>query len=689
MHDDRPPPRPEPPAGSGHGVGAGVGPEAGVGAGTAPLSPDVQRALIQGLGTSADHALWALTPDPHWTVLHVSEALAHLWDRSVEALHDPAAWRAGIHPDDLARVEQVVDAWLARRGEGGYRDEYRIIRGDGNVRWVRATGFPAHREPGRPLILTGLTEDITARREAENALDQQRQRLEALVRTAPSVLCSLHQSPDGRLRFTTGNERVLRLYGLPPDTPLSTDASPVFALVLPEDLPRVLESVQRSAAWLSPWLCEFRVRRPDGAVRWIEGHSVPLPDEDGGITWHGAVTDVTERRETADALARSQMLNAAVLRHLGDGLLTCALDGSDLRWNDAAITVHGLEHDLPLDDVPAVLRQFRLFTLEGRPLKPAEFPMARVIAGESLHGLELRVTRPDRGWERVLRYTGAPVRDADGRPQLALLQIADVTRRARSEEAVRRLNAELEARVADRTAELSQAVAELEAFTYSVSHDLRAPLRAIDGFSQALLEDLDPTQLPEDARRHLGVIRDTTRRMGTLIDDLLEFSRLSRQTLVRRRVDTAMLVRHVWESLAPQRAGREVRLVLEGALPDGEGDLALLRQVWMNLLGNAVKYTRGRADATVTLRADTDERGRLRFHVRDNGAGFDMRYAHKLFGVFERLHRAEDFEGSGVGLAIVQRIVHRHGGEVAAEGAVGQGACVRFSLGPAPAGTTE
>jgi PAS domain S-box-containing protein len=648
----------------------------------------VQRALLEGLHGSLDHALWAISPDPDWTVLHVSPALARLWDRSVEALYDPLAWREGIHPEDLPRVERVVGEWLAREGAGGYRDEYRIVHGDGSVRWVRATGFPARRTPGQPLILTGLTEDITARREAEAVVERQRQRLEALVRTAPSVLCSLRQDPDGRLSFTTGTERMARLCGLPDDTPLALDAAPVFALILPEDRDRVLDAVARSATWLAPWSCEFRIRRPDGALRWLSGLSMPLPDEDGGITWHGAITDVTERRETDEALAHSQMLNAAVLRHLGDGLLTCALDGSDLHWNEAAIAVHGLENDLPLHDVAAVLRQFRLFTLEGRPLKPAEFPMARVIAGETLQGLELRVTRPSSGWERVLRYTGAQVRDAEGRPQLALLQIADVTRRARSEEAVRRLNAELEARVAERTGELSQAVAELEAFTYSVSHDLRAPLRAIDGFSQALIEDLDPAQLPEDARRHLAIIRDTTRRMGTLIDDLLEFSRLSRQPLVRRRVDTGALVRHVWESLAPQREGRTLDLRIASPLPDCEGDLALLRQVWMNLLGNAVKYTRGRAEATITLSADTDAQGRQRFHVRDNGAGFDMRYAHKLFGVFERLHRAEDFEGSGVGLAIVQRIVHRHGGEVSAEGAIGQGACFRFSLGPIPTVTT-
>lgn len=228
--------------------------------------------------------------------------------------------------------------------------------------------------------------------------------------------------------------------------------------------------------------------------------------------------------------------------------------------------------------------------------------------------------------------------------------------------------------MAERTAELQAAVQELEAFSYSVSHDLRAPLRALDGLSQALMED-HAGLLPEDGRRHMGIIRDTAQRMGQLIDDLLEFSRLGRAAPKRRRVDCAALVRHARDSLAHQPAGRQVELRL-GALPEGEADPALLRQVWLDLLGHAIRYSRGREAALVEAGSETVD-GTPEYYVRDKGVGIDMKHAHKLFGVFERLHQADQFEGTGVGLAIVQR----HGGRVRAQAEPERSASFHFTLG--------
>jgi PAS domain S-box-containing protein len=228
--------------------------------------------------------------------------------------------------------------------------------------------------------------------------------------------------------------------------------------------------------------------------------------------------------------------------------------------------------------------------------------------------------------------------------------------------------------------QLEAANQELEAFSYSVSHDLRAPLRTIDGFSQALLEDFGP-QLPDEGRRQVRTIREGAQRMGTLIDDLLAFSRLGRQSLRKPVVvDMDRLVRESLDALLPDR-GRRIEIRCD-PLPPARGELAMLKQVWANLLSNAVKYTRNREHAVVEIGALAAE-GETVYFVRDNGTGFDMQYAHKLFGVFQRLHRAEDFEGTGVGLAIVQRIVLRHGGRVWAESAVDQGATFHFAL---PAG---
>jgi light-regulated signal transduction histidine kinase (bacteriophytochrome) len=252
-------------------------------------------------------------------------------------------------------------------------------------------------------------------------------------------------------------------------------------------------------------------------------------------------------------------------------------------------------------------------------------------------------------------------------------QLAIAIRQARLLERVRRQAEELEQRVRERTAQLEGVNRELESFSYSVSHDLRAPLRAVDGYALMLEEDFAP-RLDDEGRRLLGVVRKEARRMGQLIDDLLEFSRMGRQPPVKREVDMTALAREVVEEMRGERPAAAV-----GALPPAGADPAMLRQVWVNLIGNAYKYSAKRGDACVEVGGRREGAENV-YWVRDNGAGFDMKYAAKLFGVFQRLHRADEFSGTGVGLAIVQRVVSRHGGRVWAEGRPGEGACFYFTL---------
>ena len=301
----------------------------------------------------------------------------------------------------------------------------------------------------------------------------------------------------------------------------------------------------------------------------------------------------------------------------------------------------------------------------------------KTMEGERLDIVEINILHID-GSVRIFQWNSANIMSPDGKSTIATIaQGHDITVRKRSEEEIRKLNETLEQKVTERTKQLETANKELEAFSYSVSHDLRAPLRHIGGFVDLLIKN-NSAQLDETGLRYLKIISESSEEMGNLIDALLTFSRLSRAELQRTTINSRSMVDQVLKTFSDEMSGRNIEInILE--LPGTQGDEGLIKQVWINLVSNALKYSRNKEKAVIDIGSKM-ENGYIVFFIRDNGAGFDMKYVDKLFGVFQRLHKTRDFEGIGIGLANVNRIVIRHGGKCWAESQVGHGASFFFSL---------
>ncbi len=317
-----------------------------------------------------------------------------------------------------------------------------------------------------------------------------------------------------------------------------------------------------------------------------------------------------------------------------------------------------------------------LFAPDGvTPFDFDKLPLRRAMLNGDVVADEEIVLRQPSGNKLNILVSAAPIRSRTGQILGGILTFRDITTRKLTEERVEKLNRDME----QRALELEIANKELESFSYSVSHDLRTPLAGINGFATLLLREYD-RQLPPDAKRFIELIRSNSVELNQLVEGLLTFSRYVRQPVKKQTVDMVGLVQQVWQDQGAQRGDRRVEFVV-GTLPPAQADPLLLKQVWVNLISNAVKFTRARDAARIEISSSMGDGGEVWYAIRDNGVGFDNDQANRLFGVFQRLHRQEDYEGTGVGLAIVERIVHRHGGRVRAEGEANRGAAFSFTLG--------
>lgn len=604
---------------------------------------------------------------PEW----FTESFTRITGYTLEESSLPGFWQKLVHAEDINILLGHVQNILSGKPD---TIDIRAITKNGQLRWLRDYSNPVwDAEQKRVVGLYGAVQDITEYKQTQEKLLLQARWLQQIK---DAVIAS-----DENLVITAWNPAAEQIYGWTAEEVMGKRGEDVlktefFSTTRADSLQQLQETGEFSG--------EIVQMRKDGSRVFIETNTVRLQDRSGHTTGYvSANRDISERKqiekalqsaheeleqkveERTAALSQANALLQALMDNIPDHIYFKDTQSRFIRNSRSQATLLGL-HD-PEETVGKT--DFDFFPHAAKSFAEEQELMR---SGTPLVDFEEWVVWPD-GREMWVSTTKMPLRNSEGQT-IGIFGISrDITERKRNEQAIRRLNADLE----KQAEQLQAAIKELEAFSYSVSHDLRAPLRAIDGYTRILVEDYE-TLLDDEGKRVCSVISREARRMGQLIDDLLSFSRLGRKEIYVSRIDMQALANSVFDELAKEENRERIDFVL-GSLPAVRGDSSLIRQVWVNLLSNALKFTSNKERAVIEVGSQQSKDETI-YYVRDNGAGFDMEYSNKLFGVFQRLHSESEFGGTGVGLAIVQRIIRRHGGHVWAEGEVEKGATLYFAL---------
>ncbi|WP_333854884.1 PAS domain-containing protein [Denitromonas sp.] len=553
-----------------------------------------------------------------------------------------------IHPDDRERIETAVATHFNTREP--YDVLCRLRHKDGGYRWFRHRGEAVWDDAGEVVRFAGASSDVTEQRQAQESVRALLTEKQAILDNVPVGIVFVENQ-----RVANANQRFLEWFA-PPGESVSGESLSQLGLQHLHLDPGESQMTR-----------EMQLARHDGSRRWfyVTGRLIKPDDPEAGALW--ILADTTDLKATSAALRDAHGLSDAVVKSLPGVFFLLEASGRILRWN------HNLENvtGTPPDQMEHLIIR-SLFHPDDR----LAFQGALMQALRTEHAtIEARLSAADEGG---IPHVFTIIRvELQGVSHLVGVGV-DISERLAAEREVQALNTALETRVRERTAELTVANQELESFSYSVSHDLSAPLRGIDGFSRMLEEDYRP-QLDPNALDYLQRIRSATHRMQQLIDDLLKLSRVTRDEMHRSDFNLAALVHDIATELRQEQPERRVALTVPDELLV-HGDRNLLRIAMSNLIRNAWKFTSQNAAAQLEIGC-LQQDGETVYFAKDNGAGFDMRYAGKLFSAFQRLHRESDYPGTGIGLATVSRIIHRHGGRVWADAQVGCGATFFFTLG--------